>query len=221
MKEAGIAVPKALTRLSTADIWCERQKSNSRVSHGMAEMLDSIIVPTPQGLPVLVTTPGDILGLFAPGAPGAVALAGAVGPAVAAAVGPAVAGAIGPVAAAVALLTASLTNLKIARRNEHAISSTTAINNQLALLQPLVKEVAGFGPGLPGAVAPAPGVAALAIGAPIPSPPFPANVAALRHLTNNQLAHLSVLYNDTFGIVAGDLVQVRLEKFERWVQGLL
>jgi len=82
--------------------------------------------------------------------------------------------------------------------------------------------MAGAGAILPGG----PGAGALPIGHPfavgtlIPTPPFPATVAALDALTLAGLDSLAVVYNDNFGVAAGDNASVRRGKFELWISGL-
>ncbi len=79
----------------------------------------------------------------------------------------------------------------------------------------------GAGATLPGAAAvPIPPGHPFAVGTPIPSPPFPNTVAALRALTLGDISCLAILYNYDFGIVIGDDLAVQLEKFERFVTGV-
>lgn len=79
----------------------------------------------------------------------------------------------------------------------------------------------GAGAALPGAAAAALPVGhPFAVGAPIPSPPFPNTVAAFDLLTLPQISLLAILYNDDFGILAGDLLPQRLEKLKRFICGL-
>jgi hypothetical protein len=65
-----------------------------------------------------------------------------------------------------------------------------------------------------------PGGHPLAVGAAVPSPPFPATVADLQGLSHAQISALSVVYNDTFGIVAADGLVQRRGKVSNWLQGL-
>lgn len=88
-------------------------------------------------------------------------------------------------------------------------------------LYPILKEQAGFGDPLPDIPAIPPGVlpaVAPAIGTPIGAP-FPADVYALRNLTHVDINVLSILYNDTFGIIGVDNAQTRRDKFSRWITG--
>jgi len=162
-------------------------------------------------LPVLVSTPADLAGVFAPGGPGALAVAAAVTAAVNAAVPAAVNAALVPITS----------NFRHYNRNERAFLSVPALDAGFATLSPIRKEVAGAGPGLPGVAAAAlPAGHPFGVGVPIPSPPFPATVAAFRALTLADISALSIIYNDTFGIVAADQLPQRLAKLERFVCGL-
>jgi len=164
--------------------------------------------------PVLVSTPGDV--------------AAAVGPAVAAAVGPAVAAAVGPAVAAalvgaMATINAQFTNIRRGNRNKAGIKAVRngAVVAGAQPLQPPLKVVAGAGPILPGGpgAGPLPMGHPFPVGTPIPSPPFPANVAALDALTLAQLDTLAVVYNEDFNVAAGDNVATRRTKFGLWMSG--
>lgn len=77
------------------------------------------------------------------------------------------------------------------------------------------------GAALPGVAAAAlPAGHPFAVGAPIPSPPFPNTVASLRTLTQAQISCLAILYNNNFRIVAEDNAIVCQEKFERFICGM-
>lgn len=146
---------------------------------------------------------------------------GVVRAAVEAEVGPAVQVAVEE---AVQAVIARLDNGRIMRRNAAAMATMDVS----AALKPLLKERAGAGPPLPGAAAaeaddepPLPGACEpYAVGVAIPSPPFPATVGELRGLTPARLSALSVLYNDSFDIEAGDGATERAFKFGLWLQGM-
>jgi hypothetical protein len=90
----------------------------------------------------------------------------------------------------------------------------------LAPLSPLFKENAGAGAGLPGfPPGPFPAGHPFAVNIQIPVPPFPAILGALYNLTHVQLSTLSAIYNNGFGIVAGDNIAIRRSKFENWCAG--
>lgn len=88
-----------------------------------------------------------------------------------------------------------------------------------ALRSPL-KLVPGAGAALPPAETAFPTFADAipAVGNPLPAP-FPANVDALNALTDAHINSLSIMANDTFGIVAVDNVTRRRQKFKVWLQG--
>jgi hypothetical protein len=110
----------------------------------------------------------------------------------------------------IASIDARTRNVKIAKANSIAIA-------ELSPLTPLLKETPGNGVALPG-----PGIVPFApvpllVGAAPAVPPFPANLNALNAFTHQQISDLSVLYNDTFGIVAGDNIATRRTKLQFWV----
>jgi len=173
--------------------------------------------------PVMVTVPGDLAGLFAAGAAGDLAITAVVGGAFALG-GPgalAIGAAIAPLAAAIAQLSAQLSNQRICKRNTAAFDgvSNGSLLHVLAPLFVLQKEVAGAGPALPGAApGPLPAGHPFAVGAIIPAP-FPASVHAFNNLTNANICELAIMYNDTFGIVPADLREVRLQKLQLFLCG--
>lgn len=134
------------------------------------------------------------------------AVTAAVVPAVAAAVGPAVTAAIGP-------LMAKTDNLRI--RNANTIMIVQQ-DNLAAPLIPLKKETAGVGiplANLAPAVNPIP---IIAVGNIIPL--FPANMAAVINLTGAQINELSQAFNDDFGILSEDTIEVSRNKFLQWIR---
>ncbi|KAL6071632.1 Protein kinase domain-containing protein [Balamuthia mandrillaris] len=182
--------------------------SNKTRYSSIAEFLECCVYEDPITLmPVIVCTPDDV--------------AAAVGPAVAAAVGPAVAAAVGPaVALAIAPLAAKINNGRKMASNRAAFSAVLkgTLAPAAATLVALEKESGGAG-GLPGAPPPAPLPAAHPFAVGVAIPLFPATVAAVSSLSHAELNGLSILYNESFGIVAGDPVALRREKFRKWICG--
>lgn len=90
-------------------------------------------------------------------------------------------------------------------------------------LTALRKQIVGAGPPLPGANPPPPGTIPVGhpfpIGTTIPSPPFPADTAAAHALTVAEISLLSILYNESFGIVHGDSAHMKRQKFIHWACG--
>jgi hypothetical protein len=189
-------VPKEFSNLSLKELLARKDRPVE--FEDFLSCVPNVLVAAP----VLVATPADVVA----------AVVAAVGPAVAAAVGPAVVAAVGP--AVTATFNLLQVNIRMSKRNEHAFSGTAHAPQPL---YPLLKTNVGVGPGLPnGPPAPPPGfVAAVAIGA---SPGnFPATTQALDNLTPAQLNGLAIMYNDDFGVLAGDNVTVTRNKFQSWV----
>jgi hypothetical protein len=130
------------------------------------------------------------------------------------------AAAINPLTAQLAALNARFDNERVHRHNRHAFHAAVEMAGDNATgLSQVIKTVAGVGPGLPGllpipAAGPVPPVGAL------PGPPFPADIGAMRALTAVQLNQLSVFFNDSFGIVAGDALDVQRQKFKAYICGV-
>ena len=124
------------------------------------------------------------------------------------------------VAAQLAALTARFDNERFHRQNRHAFHAAVEMADDDATgLSQVMKTIAGVGPGLPNlmpipAPVPVPPVGAL------PGPLFPADIGAMRALTVLQLNHLAVFFNDSFGIVAGDALDVQLKKFKAYICGV-
>jgi len=194
---------------------------------------------------VNIVTPGDLTALFGAGGAGTVAINNSIAAAFAAggAGTLAINGAFNVVVAAfgaggvatiaignainnainnnMAGITARLDNQQTRAENRAILESSTRVGAAASILVPILKEVAGAGVALPGVAAAALPVGhPFAVGAPIPSPPFPNTVAALRTLTLAQISCLAILYNNDFRIVAGDTAVVRQEKFERFICGV-
>ena len=126
--------------------------------------------------------------------------------------GPAMQQALGPI-------TARLDNQRWHSKNRRALNAV--VDNAPAGATPLfqvAKTIAGVGPGLPGLLPIAAPAAIPAVGA-FPGPPFPMTVAALRGLTGPQLHQLAIFYNDSFGILVGDLLDVQVTKFLAYIIG--
>jgi len=200
-------VPKKLADLSL-DALLQKKKKPQNIQDFCDSVVSSVF-----GYPVLVPTQLDIVALFGVGAVGSLALAAAVGPAVAAAVGPAV----GPVVIAAVGIVSK--NNRIVNKNAKAFEAINSLGQQQ--LFSLLKENAGVGPGLPnGAPIPAnfPLGHPFAIGTPIPLP-FPPNTTTALTLTHVQLNQLSIMYNDTFGVIAADDAITTRNKFNQWISG--
>lgn len=194
--------------------------------------------------PVLVTTPFDLFAFFAPGAVGNLAITASINGAFAAAFAP-----NGPVGAIIAVinnniavinnniaainnnmsvinnnvvaLTARMDNVRFQTRNNSIFNGSVSFGSAASILTPLLKMTPGAGAALHGVAAAALPVGhPFAIGAPIPSPPFPNSVATFATLTLPQISLLAILYNDDFGIVAGDLLPTWLDKFKQFICGL-
>lgn len=85
----------------------------------------------------------------------------------------------------------------------------------------MLKVNPGLGAPLPGAPLPlvVPAVAPI-VGTPIAPTIFPAYVAQFDQITHANINLLSMLYNDTFGIVAGDNATASRHKLYQWITGL-
>jgi len=85
----------------------------------------------------------------------------------------------------------------------------------------------GNGPVLPGMaraaghpmVGAALAAAPIAVGAPVPSPPFPNTTRDVAQLSKVQLHMLAVMYNDSFEILPNDNLQIRRDKLKAWLLG--
>ena len=74
----------------------------------------------------------------------------------------------------------------------------------------------GIAPG--GIAIPAAPVALPAVGtAPAAPVPLPATMDAINALTHAQIIHLVCFYNETFGIVAGNPIHVRITRFQEFM----
>jgi hypothetical protein len=124
---------------------------------------------------------------------------------------------VGTLPEQIAVINAKLANQRLFRINRQILDDDVKIPNPLRALHPLVKETAGFGTGLPGQAAVV--VAAVSVGDTVGAP-FPATVGELRGLTNADLNQLSILFNDSFGVLAGDKLPAKKAKFQRFVIGL-
>jgi hypothetical protein len=129
------------------------------------------------------------------------------------------AGAVNPLTAQLAALTARIDNERLHRKNRHAFHAAVAMVDDDAMgLSQVMKTIAGIGPGLPGLLPiPAP-VLVSPVGA-LPGPPFPADIGAMRALTALQLNRLSVFFNDSFGILDDDALDIQRRKFKAFICG--
>jgi hypothetical protein len=91
-------------------------------------------------------------------------------------------------------------------------------NAVASVLLPLRKINVGLGPPLPGGAAGGAGLMAPPVGA-VVGAPFPATVAALNAITAAHLNTLARLFSDQFGIVAGDGLPKKRQKFSDFVCG--
>lgn len=82
-------------------------------------------------------------------------------------------------------------------------------------LMGILKSVPGHGQGLPGDIIPQVNGQPIPVGNPVPG--FPATQAELNALTSLQLSELAMLYNDDFGVLAGDNLGTKLHKFRMFV----
>lgn len=122
-------------------------------------------------------------------------------------------------------LTAAITaniEVVIAMMDFHATNTTRKSWNLRASsslpltqpLQPLLKTRAGWGPGLPGYPQyPEKEAAAASLGTEAPPRVFPANYGATFWLSEHDLSLLAAWFNDSFGIVEGDSLSDRRQKF--------
>jgi len=144
-----------------------------------------------------------------------------LGPALAAAIGPVIA----PLNAAMASVLASISNMRVHKRNSQAI----ALMGGNPVLEAPVTETGAWGAPIPAALAPAggipAGIAALLGGvAPLPNTPLPAVLVPLLPSRDSQsarweIAALSQWYNNTFGIVAAHGSNTRNQKLKDWFCG--
>lgn len=123
------------------------------------------------------------------------------------------------VAAAVAPIVSRLENSEARVKNCSRVdAANNGVHNAFASpLSPLCKIIAGLGPPLPGGAGGA-GLIAPTVGA-VVGAPFPGTVAALNAITAAQINVLARLFNDQFGIVAGDGLLERRQKFRDFVCG--
>jgi hypothetical protein len=77
----------------------------------------------------------------------------------------------------------------------------------------LAGSVAPVGTAIPAAPAVFPAVGT----APAAPVPVPATMDDINTLTHAQIIYLICFYNETFGIVAGDLIHVRITRFQEFV----
>lgn len=77
------------------------------------------------------------------------------------------------------------------------------------------KTVPGHGAGLAGHIIVAGDVEHVAVGDPVPG--CPGTFSEMNGLTHQQLSALSAAYNDDFGVVTGDNLSTRREKFRNFV----
>jgi len=61
--------------------------------------------------------------------------------------------------------------------------------------------------------------APIAVGTPVASPPFPTTTRDMAQLPKSHLHLLAVMYNDSFGILPNDTLQIRRDKFKAWLLG--
>jgi hypothetical protein len=135
----------------------------------------------------------------------------------------------GAIAAAIAPLSAQLSNIPIRAYNKGQHASRQIV---LAVPGPCrrpLKVEAGNGAGLPGmpvlpvggpavlAVAAAGAAAPVAVGAIPLGVGFPATDMAIDSMNHADLQVLSIVYNETFNIVAGDDLGQRRDKFRAWL----
>jgi hypothetical protein len=134
--------------------------------------------------------------------------------------------AINPLAAQVAALAeqipainARMDNHRFHRWNRKAMYAAAGyVDGYPTVLSQVLKTIDGYGPGLPGL----PPIPVPAIVPPVgasPGPLFPATIEAMRAMTAPQLHQLSAFYNHTFGVVAGDKLDVQIDKFKAFICG--
>ena len=127
--------------------------------------------------------------------------------------------AISPLTVQVNGITERLKNQQAHRRNRRAcLATANNVEGNATTISQVFKTNAGFGAGLPGQPLIAVPVPVPAVGA-LPGPLFPVNIGRLHALTALQLHQLSCFYNDAFGIVAGDPLNVQVDKFKAFICG--
>ncbi len=111
----------------------------------------------------------------------------------------------------------TMLNLVRRSRNQCAFDDFSSHGRNERLV-PLIKVRAGAGVALPGL----PGVRAhliipmLAVGDAVGAP-FPARIRDFNALTQQQLSSLAIMLNEDFGITAGDSLDARRAKFQRFI----